>query len=260
MAFTYFFRDAEPLELAIDQMLPIVRESNSIDLWDAGCAHGPEPYTLAILCREKMPERLFRRMRILASDVDCGFAAQVGGGVFPESELRRLPAGIRDKYFRPQGGGNEFEVVEEIRSKIEFLQHDLLSLRLPATNVSLIVCKNVLLHFGDGQRCDVLRMFHAALRPGGVLVTEHTQKMPAALDGMFRPLVCHAQVHGKLAALANAKSKEDGGGNIRLPNFINRTITGKPENERSEKGDDKIVRRLPRLFSARLINPLIYLP
>jgi chemotaxis protein methyltransferase CheR len=64
MAFTYFFRDAEPLELAIEQMLPAVQSLSQMDIWDAGCAHGPEPYTLAILLREKMPT---------FSSARCGF-------------------------------------------------------------------------------------------------------------------------------------------------------------------------------------------
>jgi chemotaxis protein methyltransferase CheR len=235
MAFTYFFRDAEPLELAIEQLLPAVETLSHIDIWDAGCAHGPEPYTLAILCREKMPDSLFRKVRIHATDVDGCFASQVCQGVFPESELRRLPDGIRDKYFRPLDDSSRFEVVEEIRSKIDFSRHDLLSLKPFQSNLSLIVCKNVLLHFNEAQRCDVLRMFHSSLRTGGVLVTEHTQKMPALLSELYRLLVCHAQIHGKVVVSSEQCFREDGPANVRRPFFKGKKISEKSKNGSLEK-------------------------
>lgn len=55
MAFTFFFRDSQALELAIDEALPSLRGRAFIHVWDAGCAHGPEPYTLAILYRKVEP-------------------------------------------------------------------------------------------------------------------------------------------------------------------------------------------------------------
>ena len=238
MAFTYFFRDAEPLELAIEQMLPVVQSLNQIDIWDAGCAHGPEPFTLAILLREKMPEYLFHKVRIHATDVDCGFAAQVTECIFPESELRRLPAGILEKYFQPLGTSGKYKVIEEIRSIISFSHHDLLALEPFGKNLSLIVCKNVLLHFNEQQRIDVLRMFHDALRVEGTLVMEHTQKIPVSLIDLFRSLVCHAQVYGKLAKSSAIVSRKDMPADNRRPNIWMNALCGKSANDRLETSVD----------------------
>jgi chemotaxis protein methyltransferase CheR len=238
MAFTYFFRDAEPLELAIEQILPAVQAVDQIEIWDAGCAHGPEPYTLGILLRERMPDSLFDKVRIHATDVDCGFAAQVGEGIFPESELRRLPAGILEKYFQPVKDTNKFEIVEEIRAKISFSHHDLLPLEPLGKNFSLIVCKNVLLHFNEQQRGDVLRMFHHALRSDGVLVLEHTQKIPASLNGIFRSLVGHAQVYGKIANSLDSISRKDLPANTRQPNLWKIALGGKTTSHRPENKAD----------------------
>jgi chemotaxis protein methyltransferase CheR len=62
----------------------------------------------------------------------------------------------------------------------------------------MIICKNVLLHFQPGERINVLRMFHRALEPSGLLVMEHTQKMPDELSGMFRQAVNSGQVYQKI--------------------------------------------------------------
>jgi chemotaxis protein methyltransferase CheR len=236
MAFTFFFRDAETLELAIDQMLPAVRGQNQIDIWDAGCAHGPEPYTLAILLREKMSKDDFVKVRIHATDVDECFAAQVTEGSFPESELRRLPAGYLEKYFVPNGDASRYRLIEEIRSKIVFSRHDLLSLKPFGFQLSMIVCKNVLLHFNEEQRRKVLKMFHAALRTGGILVTENTQKIPAELSNSYRQMVCHAQVHEKVADSAQKLFRKDPPENVRQPYFRNKYFKGSPENGSLEMG------------------------
>jgi chemotaxis protein methyltransferase CheR len=69
---------------------------------------------------------------------------------------------------------------------VRYQRHDLLTFEPYRTEVGLIVCKNVLLHFTPEQRVAVLRMFHKALMPGGYLVTEQTQKLPSEIEPLFR--------------------------------------------------------------------------
>ncbi len=197
MAFTYFFRDLQTLELLVDESLPTLCSQAFIRIWDAGCAHGPEPYSLAILLRERMSDFVFRNVRIFATDVESQFGSRVAAGVYTEQETKRIPAPLLQRYFRPAAEPNHVQVVDEIRAKIVFAKHDLLSLSPPRDDFSLIVCKNVLLHFDDAQRHQVYRMFHGALRPGGLLATEHTQKLPEALQRHFHPVAPYAQVYQK---------------------------------------------------------------
>jgi chemotaxis protein methyltransferase CheR len=62
----------------------------------------------------------------------------------------------------------------------------------------LIVCKNVLLHFKEEERINVIRMFHDTLVEGGFFVTEQTQKMPVELESIFEPVVSNAQLFRKV--------------------------------------------------------------
>lgn len=198
MAFTFFYRDSQPLELAIEDSLPRLRGRAFIHVWDAGCAHGPEPYTLAILLRERMSDYVFRNVRIHATDVDPGFAATVTAGVFGDHEVKRVPPAVFSKYLRAGSTPGFVEVVPELRAKVTFSRHDLLSLRPIREGLSLIVCKNVLLHFEEGQRIKVLQMFHEALQPGGTLVMEHTQNLPDTLAPLFQQVAPYAQVFRKV--------------------------------------------------------------
>ena len=167
MAFTFFFRDAQTLELLIEQALPALCGQAYIRIWDAGCAHGPEAYTLAMMFRERMSDYVFRNVRIHATDVDPQFGPQIAAGVYAEQEVKRIPYPIRYRYFQVADEPGYVQVVPEIRAKVSFCKHDLLCLTPPREDFSLVVCKNVLLHFDEARRGQVYRMFHRALRPQG---------------------------------------------------------------------------------------------
>ena len=210
VAFTYFFRDAQTLELLIEQALPSLRGRAFIRIWDAGCAHGPEPYTLAMLLREKMSDFVFRNVRIHATDVEPGFGQRIAAGIYAEREVKRIPERLRERYFEPANKPGHVRVVDAIREKITFAEHDLLGLSPPREDFSLIVCKNVLLHFDEEHRRRVLRMFHRALRPGGLLATEHTQKLPARVARLFETISRQAQIHRRVEIAGDTRTYLDG--------------------------------------------------
>ncbi|RKY08976.1 MAG: chemotaxis protein CheR [Planctomycetota bacterium] len=200
MAFTYFFRDMLTLELITKYVIPQVKGHRHIRVWDAGCAHGPEPYSVAIMFRENMSHFMFRNVKIYASDIDTSsrFGEIIVNGVYPEGEIKRIPSEIRKKYFSKNGRPGYYEISDEIKSCLTFTQHDLLSLTPVATDFNLIVCKNVLLHLKPKERVDVIKMYHDVLVPGGFFVTEQTQKMPMELESHFQQVVGNAQLFRKV--------------------------------------------------------------
>lgn len=199
MAFTYFFRDLQTLEMVRDHAIPSLRTRRYIRIWDAGCAHGPEPYSIAIILRENMGQMIFRNVQIHATDIDGSnlFGNIIREGVYPKEQVQRVPASIFQRYFLPHGDKGEVRISDEIRRSITYQQHDLLSCQPLRADYSLIVCKNVLLHFSEAERIRVLRMFHTTLEDGGYLVTEQTQKMPASVAHLFTPVVSNAQLFRK---------------------------------------------------------------
>jgi len=209
MAFTFFFRDAQTLSLAIDHFLPFVQSRQTITIWSAGCAMGQEPYTFAILLRERMGPHLFRNVKIFATDIDTynQYVQIIGTGRYPEKDLQRIPPEIFQRYFRsdPQDPGFVY-VIDEIRNAVQFKKHDLLTYEPIRTGVHLIICKNVLLHFSAEERLKVWNMFWTALEYGGFMLHEHTQKLPDELTGSFDQIVMNAQIFRKHDPYAGEKS------------------------------------------------------
>lgn len=200
MAFTFFFRDGQTLDMIAQHAVPTLRQNQYIRVWDAGCAMGPEPYSLAIILRENMGRFLFRNVRIYATDIDeSNFGDIIARGVYPEVELGRIPADILERYFAPDGQPGYLQISEEIRKAVLFERHDLLTLQPIRQDFGLIVCKNVLLHFSPEQRVQVIRMFHGALVDGGFFVTEQTQKLPPEVEPLFRQVTQAAQLFQKVS-------------------------------------------------------------
>jgi len=96
MAFTFFFRDLPVLEHAVNAVLKLALGRLRIKVWDAGCALGQEPYTLAILFAEKMGDMGFNTLYLDATDYDIenNFGDIVTAGVYKTEELQRIPADI----------------------------------------------------------------------------------------------------------------------------------------------------------------------
>jgi chemotaxis protein methyltransferase CheR len=200
MAFTFFFRDSHTLEQVIKYFLPTVEGLSKINIWDAGCAMGPEPYTFAIMLAERMGYFAFKRVKIDASDLDENntFGKIINDGIYHIDDLKRIPEDIFHKYFKKTDTENMYIIDDNIRSRVVFHKHDLLTLQPFSDSYNLIFCKNVLLHFQPAQRVEVIDMFHKSLSPNGIFATEQTQAMPQENLKRFSLLATDANVYQKI--------------------------------------------------------------
>lgn len=192
------------LELIIKLSLPYVAGRSSVRVWDAGCAMGQEAYSLAIMFAENMGYFAFKNLHIYATDVEeyVSFGNIVKSGIYPQEELQRIPRGLLEKYFKPVNENKHFQIIDAVRNRIIYQRHDLLSLKPIGNNFSVIVCKNVLLHFQPEERIKVIRMFYDHLAPGGYLATEQTQKMPEEMEHLFVKAAPDGQIFRKIEGRA----------------------------------------------------------
>ena len=162
---------------------------------------GQEPYSLSMILRENLGYMYFRNVKIFATDIDESnlFEKIISQGSYPEEQIQRIPKDIFNKYFTQDDKDRYFKLNEEIRKSVTFKKHDLLSLASPNKDLGLIKCKNVLLHFNEAQRIEVIKMFHDSLIEGGYLAMEQTQKLPYEVHGLFEPVVTNAQVFKKVS-------------------------------------------------------------
>jgi len=189
MAYTSFFRDTDALNAIGEIVIPAVAHWRSIRVWDAGCATGEEAFTLAIVFASKLRPFPFRNLDILATDYEESsfpqFAEQIRSGRYSRKDVFWVPQEHRDAYFEATADPEVFQVATEIRDRVRYLQHDLLTFVPPETGQGLIVCKNVIMHFEPEDQVRVLEMFHECLVPGGYLAMDGNQELPRAFAGRF---------------------------------------------------------------------------
>jgi len=200
MAFTYFFRDMQTLNTIKDYTLPYLKSRQHIKIWDAGCAMGPEPYSLAIILHANMGNMYFRNVKIIASDIDGSdlFEKIIVEGSYPRADVQRIPEEILIKYLTQSIDKTSYTILPEIRNSVNFIKHDLLSLVPVEKDLGLVLCKNVLLHFTQEERIKVIRMFYECLSEGGFFAMEQTQKLPEEVKNLFEPIVSNAQLFRKI--------------------------------------------------------------
>lgn len=188
------------LDLIKTHVIPTFSGRRNIRVWDAGCAMGPEPYSLVIVFAENMGHFAFKNLHIDATDVDGSnlFGKIISDGIYPEEQVKRIPKDIFKKYFYPVNGSDHFKIGYYLRDKILYKRHDLLTLQPIGDGYSLVVCKNVLLHFQYSQRVEVIKMFHGVLVPGGFFATEQTQKIPEEIENLFKQVTNDGQLFRKL--------------------------------------------------------------
>jgi chemotaxis protein methyltransferase CheR len=189
MAYTSFFRDNDALKAIADIAIPVISHLREIRVWDAGCATGEEPFTLAILFASRLGPFMFRNLDILATDHEESsfpqFAQRIRDARYSRTDVFWVPEEFRRSYFLPTDDPESFQLTQEIRDRVRFRKHDLLSFVAPEGEHSLIVCKNVLMHFSPEGQEGVLGMFYDSLVSGGFLVLDGNQEMPASFAQRF---------------------------------------------------------------------------
>lgn len=204
MAYTSFFRDDEILDAAVQALAQTHTPGRPLQVWDAGCASGEEPYTLAMMMARRLGPFFFRQVRILATDREEShfpqFEAKIREGVYPAADLQWIPEEFRAEFVEPLPDGSG-RMHEELRRAIDYLQHDLLTLEAPVRDASLVVCKNVILHIPAHRRTEVVAMFNESLLPGGLLALDRHQELPEGCREAFQPVAGDLALFRKVAEL-----------------------------------------------------------
>lgn len=167
-----FYRNPPQWQVLETKIVPeLMKMSNSLKMWSAGCSTGEEPYTLAMVLMQNFPGLNFT---ITASDIDDEVLNKARAGVYNDKALVNLPKSYQIRYFRQHEG--TYTVNDEVKKKIKFIKQNLLK-DVFDHNYDLILCRNVVIYFTEESKSYLYRRFYEALRPGGVLFTGSTEQI-----------------------------------------------------------------------------------
>jgi chemotaxis protein methyltransferase CheR len=196
------FRDPWVFEALRREVLPILASYPRIHIWQAGCAHGEEVYSLAILLEE---EGLYDKTQIFATDLNDVALEEAAEGIYPAANARQfsenyLRAGGRrslSHYFHARYERIKFD--ESLKRNVTFASHNLSTDGVFA-EVQLILCRNVLIYFNDSLQDRVLQLFRDSLVHKAFLCLGSKETVArTAVEGDFDSFEAAARIYRRRA-------------------------------------------------------------
>lgn len=185
---TKFFRDESIFNALVDQIIPEWMERRGIqpsapqneilNIWSAACSSGQEPYSIAMLIRDRYP-LLYPNLRITATDISRDSIERAKAGYYTNFEIQRgMPPHLLTKYFTREKDG--YRISDELKACINFRVHNLVSDPYPG-RFDLIFCRNVLIYFDEATRKSILQKIRDSLKDDGALILGSSENLIGSL-------------------------------------------------------------------------------
>lgn len=180
---TYFFREKTALDLFSEKIIPEILDQRQgknqrIRIWSAGCSSGEEPYTLAILLKEMIPNLHQWQIDLVATDLNLAAIQKALSGCYTPWSFRETPPHIKEKYFVKKG--NLYEIADEIKQMVQFSTLNLVTADYPSPannthHMDVIFCRNVLMYLKPDRISAISARFHESLVDGGWFITSQVE-------------------------------------------------------------------------------------
>ncbi|MEG5159198.1 CheR family methyltransferase [Microcoleus sp. AT3-A2] len=186
---SYFMRDKGQFALLNRVIFPELIEQKrnlhktlgmqpTLRIWSAGCSTGEEPYSLAIVLKQLIPDWNQWKILILGTDINEKVIKKAPQGIYSHWSFRLVEPQIQKQYFHQRQ--NDWEINLELRESVNFSCVNLITDDFPNIyqnlyNIDLILCRNVFVYFEHKYISLVLKKFSKTLRPEGYLMTGHAE-------------------------------------------------------------------------------------
>lgn len=182
---TDFFRDQQVFEDIRNMVIPeLTKHSDPLRIWSAGCSSGSELYSVVMLADEA---GLVARCRAVGTDCRADAIADARAASYNDTEMREVPAALREKYFEKKVDGRR-RVVERLRRRTTWKTADLCAAPEPGP-WDLILWRNMGIYLNPDAVEHILANLVTALAPGGFLVLGKAER-PSARVGVGLVPVC----------------------------------------------------------------------
>ena len=180
-----FYRNPAQWENFDKEIVPYLKKNygNKITIWSAACSTGDEPYTLAMIMAKHVP---LSNINIIATDIDEDVLAFAKAGIYTGKSMEDLPEEFKKKFFH-KCDSMHYEICDDIKKCVSFKKHNLLEDKY-FDDVSLIVCRNVVIYFTNEAKNEVYAKFHNALAENGILFIGSTEQILKAKELGFDPI------------------------------------------------------------------------
>lgn len=182
---TSFFRENHHFEYMADTLLPeLIRKKSEeskprLRIWSAGCSSGKEPYSIAMVLKECIPDIERWDAKILATDLDSNILEVAKEGIYPKDHLKEISFDRRKRWFQMGRGGNDssIKVLNEAKELVTYRKLNLTEAWPMKGPFDIIFCRNVTIYFDRDTRIKLLDNFAEYLDDDGHLFVGHSESL-----------------------------------------------------------------------------------
>lgn len=171
---TSFFRDVHPFDALAAEIIPSImadKPANApLTIWCGASSSGQEPHSLAMLCVDRFPDLVPRRVRIVATDLSPSMVDRCSAGRYSQFEVNRgLAARTLVRHFDQDG--QDWVLRPSTRDLVETRVLNLMESWVGIPRCDIVMLRNVLIYFSLESKREILRRIRRdVLHPGGVLM------------------------------------------------------------------------------------------
>ena len=201
---TSFFRDTKPFTLFQETVLPHMMQARAakktVRIWCAACSSGQEPYSLAMILKDKEAQFKGWRFEIIATDLSEDILAQARKASYSQFEVQRgLPIQYLMKHFTQVG--EAWQLKDDIKNMVKFSTFNLLDDMARMGQFDIIFCRNVLIYFDEKTKGSILGKMEKQLDKDGFLLLGGAETVLGITD-KFVPMPEKRGLYIKNPALA----------------------------------------------------------
>ena len=205
---SFFFRDKTPFEhfekVILPKMLQARVATKRLRIWCAAASSGQEPYSLAMILKEKAALLKEWKVDIVGTDLSTEILAKAQAGLYTQFEVQRgLPIQLLMKYFTKEG--ESWRIKDEIRSMVQYRPANLLDAYTAMGSFDVIYCRNVLIYFDEATKKNILMRLGQLMPADGYLLLGAAETV-VGLTTSFSPLEGARGLYVKGAPLPVAKA------------------------------------------------------
>ncbi|NVO02216.1 MAG: hypothetical protein HXX09_05890 [Bacteroidetes bacterium] len=202
---TYFFREKESYQVLKTKIIPdLIKQRQSttktIRIWSAGCCSGEEPYSIAILLYQLIPDIENWKISITGTDLNLKFLKKAEAGIYSKWSFRENSDWTINRYFNKLGK-DSFEIIPEIKKMVKFSYLNLVEENFPSitnglNNIDILFCRNVLMYFSPQTSSSIIKCFRNTLASDGWFLLSSVETN-LIRNKVFRPVMISKQTFYK---------------------------------------------------------------
>ena len=189
---TSFFREKAQYDWLLSEGLPELDKSGHLKqrelvIWSAACSTGQEGYTALMVAHQARDRGLWTvNPRLIGTDVSRPVVRQAAQAVYSRQETEGIPIDLRRRFLlSAKTTDGVYRIVPELRAQSSWRQANLATgAGLDGIAADVVFLRNVLIYFDEEIRNRVIDNVCRRLRPGGFLMSGHTEAAHARRDGL----------------------------------------------------------------------------